>query len=509
MKSTLFGLLFVLAAVGLAFAIAVGCRASADNSSSDATTDDDDNDDASPGDNQLYAAAGHVAITPNAQNHPEQIYLAGVVPSRVCTGMHDDLFATALAFKQGNTELVLVELDFVGFTRTRIREIQERLAAHGLPKENVLIASTHTHEGPDTLGVYGPNILKSGVSHQYISFVQDSVVNLVLQVWSQLVPVTVKAAVALVDDPNANYPTYSKDQRAPFVVPGFLTTAQFTGLDGQTVATLINWHNHPEIMIKSTLLSSDFPGYAREHMVAKLGGECIYISGAVGGLASPTGASVPERDENDNPVYDGQGNQVYLMEGSWDKARSLGYILADKAVDALKNAETAPPPTLQVKVEQLPLPVTTPTFILAFIAHLLEFDSQDLITNNPKFCGFMGCSDDRIALVRLGPLEIITAPGEAFPETFIGRGASSYDYGSPWGVSYFPAMTGVIDYMNAPAPVFMGLCDNEVAYLVPIADWHPYGHPAHYEEDLCFSKDTESLYRNAAIALLKTDISAP
>jgi hypothetical protein len=97
---------------------------------------------------------------------------------------------------------------------------------------------------------------------------------------------------------------------------------------------------------------------------------------------------------------------------------------------------------------------------------------------------------------------MITSPGETFPETYVGREASSYDYGAPWGVSNFPAMTGLISYMDGTAPMFMGLSNNEIAYMVPASDWHPYGHPAHYEEDLCFSRDTEQVYHDAAQALL-------
>ncbi len=490
----------LLAVLLLAFAIAFGCGSRWSGSTEMA--DDDDNDDASPA-TTLYAAAGHAIITPTKANHPEQIYLGGIIPSRVCTGVHDDLFATAVAMKQGNTQAILVELDFVGFTRTRIREIQERLAAHGFTKENIIIASTHTHEGPDTLGVYGPNLLTSGVSPEFIAFVQDSVVNLVLDVWTRLEPVTMKAGKIDMNDPLSNYPNLIKDQRLPFVSTTFITAAQFIGLDGHTVATIVNWANHPEVMIKSTLVSSDFPGYLRRHVSEKLGGETLYMSGALGGLSSPTGASVPARDEFDRPIYDAQGQPVYYLDGTWDKARSLGFVVGDKAIEALATAPvTDAAPQLEIDVQELLLPVTTPTFVLGFLIHLLQYSSEDVYTGNPAFCGPIGCSKDRLALLRFGPVELLTSPGETFPETYVGRGASSYDYGAPWGVSNFPAKIGLITYMDAPIPMYMGLSNNEIAYLVPASDWAPYGHPAHYEEDECFSKETEQLYHDAAKALL-------
>jgi hypothetical protein len=125
-----------------------------------------------------------------------------------------------------------------------------------------------------------------------------------------------------------------------------------------------------------------------------------------------------------------------------------------------------------------------------------------LVTDQPDICGWFGCSDNRLAWVRVGPVEIVTSPGETFPETLSGRPASEYDFGAPWGISQFPAMTGVIAAMAAPIPMLMSVCGNEVAYLIPAADWHPFGHPDHYEEDLCFGHDTETIYREAALALL-------
>jgi hypothetical protein len=255
-------------------------------------------------------------------------------------------------------------------------------------------------------------------------------------------------------------------------------------------------------MILSTLVSSDFAGYLRQRVRDLAGGECIYISGAVGGLASPTGVDVPARDENGDPVLDGQGQQVYWQDGTWDKARSLGFVIADKALDALATAEFADAPQLSAQVEQLPLPVTGPTFILAYLAGLLEFDKQDLVTDQPDICGWFGCSDDRLGLVRVGPVEITTSPGETFPETLIGRAASDFDYGEPWGVTHFPVIAGLLDSMTAPTPMLMSVCGNEVAYLIPEGDWHPYGHPDHYEEDLCFGRQTETIYREAAVTLL-------
>ena len=477
-----------------------GCTRDAQDSTGPGV-DDDDDDDQQPGE-PLYAAAGRAVISPDPRNHPEQIYLGGIYPSRMGTGVHDELLASALMLQQGDNQVVLVSLDLLGFTRTRAREIQQRLEGQGIEPEHVLIASTHTHEAPDTMGVFGPDVLHSGVSPAYMRFIQDSVVDLVLSLREQLVPVNMRAVKVDVNDPLSNYPTLIADSRHPYITVPWLTAAGFDDTEGNTVATLVNWHSHPEVMIESTLVSSDFPKWVRDRVRDKTGGECVYISGALGGLSSPTGVDVAARDENGDPVMDGSGDPLYLQDGTWDKARSLGYVIADLALDDLDAAEPLEDPHLNVAVWQMPLPVENIIMIAAYFLGILEFDDLGLITDNPDFCGWLGCMDDRLGFVRLGPLALITSPGETFPETFIGRPESILDFGEPWGPTAFPAIRGLTEFMNAEVPMHMSVCGNEIGYLIPEPDFHPRGHPDYYEEDLFLGYDTETIYYNTAIEIM-------
>ena len=494
---------FFLGMVFLAALLVAACGDD-DDDDDDATDDDDDDaDDDDSGPELLYAAAGQAVITPTAQNHPETIYLGGVFPSRLATGVHDDLLAAALVLKKGDEHVVLVSLDFLGFSLSRIREIRERLARIGLDPEKILIASTHTHEAPDTLGVFGPNVLTSGVSPTYMAFVQDTIVALVADVWHRVVPVTMRAATAEVNDPLSNYPTLISDSRQPEITVDWLSAARFDDLQGRPVATLVNWHSHPEVMIASTKISADFVRWTRLRMESEVGGTCVYISGAVGGLGSPYGVDVPARDEQGEPVQDGQGNPVYLQDGTWEKTRSLGFVIADLAIEALEGVAVIEQPALSVVVEPMLLPIRNPIMILAIATGLVEADMNDLVADQPETCGFFGCTSERIGLVRLGPLALTTAPGETFPETLIGRACSQFDFGGEWGAFTFEAIDGLLGAMDADVPMHMGLCGNEVGYLIPESDFHGRDHPDYYEEDLNWGRDAETVYRRAMFDLLR------
>ena len=454
-------------------------------------------------DGRLRAAAGRAVITPTAENHPEPVFLGGIYPARRATGVHDDLLASALALRQGSEQVVLVSLDFLGFTRTRTREIQERLTAAGLVGEHVLIASTHTHEAPDTMGVFGPNLLTSGVSPAYMDFVQDTIVDLVLDTWDRLEPVTMRAASARVHVAESNFPSLIADSREPAVTVDRLSAAVFVGAEGEGVATLVNWHSHPEVMIESTLVSSDFPRWTRERLESRLGGTSVYISGAIGGLSSPTGVDVPARDDRGDPVLDDSGAPLLQRAGTWAKTRSLGFLIADLAVEALEGAPVVTAPDLEVVVEEFPMPVQNPIMLLAFGAGLLEYDVADLIEERPAECGPVGCLSERLGLVRFGPVTLVTSPGETFPETWIGRPGTTIDFGVPWGVRTFPALEGIVEQIETGVPMHMSVCGDEIGYLIPETDFHPPGHPDYYEEDLYLSRGSETLYREGVAALLK------
>ncbi len=472
-----------------------GDDSNSESGNDDESADDDHDDDSVsfPDADSLLAAAGSAVITPTPENHPETVYLGGIFPPRTSTGVHDDLKACALILKQGDRQLVIVSLDFIGFTRTRIREIQERLEVYGFVKDHILIASTHTHEAPDTMGVFGPNVLTSGVSPAYMRFVQDTIVELALETSRRLTPVTMRAAQAPVYDPLSNFPTLTADSRQPEITVDYLSAAAFDDENGETVATLVNWHAHPEVMIESTLVSPDFPAWTRRRMETLYGGTCVYISGALGGLASPTGVSVPARDEDGQAVYE-DGEPLYLTEGTWGKTRSLGFVVADIAADALDRADTQTP-VLSIRVEKLLLPVDNLIMKLAFVTGLVEYDMADLDRDHPFQCGFLGCALEPVALIRLGNMALVTSPGETFPETVTGRLQSSVDFGAPWGEFTFPAMEGIDDFLAAEVPMHMSVCGDETGYIIPESDFHAPGHPDYYEEDLYFGRDTETRYR--------------
>ncbi len=92
----------------------------------------------------LQAGMAAVDITP-----PVPYRMCGYFNERLSTGIHDPLQAKAIVLREGDRQLAMVFCDLVGISTEislRAREAAEKKT--GIPKDNILIACTHTHTGP-------------------------------------------------------------------------------------------------------------------------------------------------------------------------------------------------------------------------------------------------------------------------------------------------------------------------------------------------------------------------
>src|SRR5258707_188263 len=110
----------------------------------------------------LEVGFGEADISPKIGDRP--VYMAGFGQNRKATKVHDPLFARAVVLKDGKKKLALVSVDLVGFFNPNVVNVRKQLPGF----DHVTVSSTHTHEGPDTLGLWGPNPFNSGVDPAYL-----------------------------------------------------------------------------------------------------------------------------------------------------------------------------------------------------------------------------------------------------------------------------------------------------------------------------------------------------
>src|SRR4029453_11258821 len=74
---------------------------------------------------------------------------------RAPTGIHDPVYARALALESGGTGVVLVMLDAIGAGNRTTAAIQQQASqALGLPAAHIFVGESHSHSAPDLVGLW-------------------------------------------------------------------------------------------------------------------------------------------------------------------------------------------------------------------------------------------------------------------------------------------------------------------------------------------------------------------
>lgn len=404
------------------------------------------------GNSRFEPAKGDTYEDRNRNGTFDFVWLAGFNINRPAQGVNDPLWARALAFRHRDTIVAVVSIDCVGLTHERIIESRLRLASEAPLVRHVIFTATHTHNGPDTMGIWSYRPLPSKFDQRYVEFVMQQAREAVVEASRNLHPAEV--TLASTDLPPAGF---VRDSRPPLVYDRTLCAARFTrpGTD-ETIATLVSWGNHPEAMGgNNPLISSDFPHYLREAMEKGLpgengmtgfGGTCVFLQGPVGGLMTPLGLEVPDRNGRDVHQTNGVG-----------KTRALGENIALKAA-ALLRGPTALKPLdrrLGVAAKSVFAPIAG-TYKVPLMLGLIHPGWYD------------GKARTEVGALRVGELEMLTIPGEIYPEIVDGGVETPEGRDFPGPAIEVPPLR---PQMKGRVNVVLNLANDEIGYLVPHTQW--------------------------------------
>lgn len=260
---------------------------------------------------------------PGVVNHTDPIYIAGFGNDRQATGYNDRLWARGVVVDGADGRVAIVSLDLIGYFNAEVDTIRG-LVDPAAEIDYFVASSTHQHEGPDTIGIWGPDATTSGLDYGYLDFVNASVAGCVEDAVANMRPARIKfdtvtsEGLSLGTDPEDDgfgvadsRVLVDDDLIAPEtdgrIIDPRLSIMQVTEVRRpfETIATLVNFASHPESLgSNNTLITSDFPHYAREQIEANEGGTAIWVSGDLGVLQGPldidvedplTGAAAPRR----------------------------------------------------------------------------------------------------------------------------------------------------------------------------------------------------------------------
>jgi len=313
-----------------------------------------------------------------------------------------------------------------------------------------VVCSTHTHAGPDAIGIWGP-LPRTGVNRDYLAKVRKNTLEVLARCVAAEQPATLRIA-------RTEIPELVKDSRLPKVIDQSVWTILADDAGGKAIATLTNWGIHPEVLDSdNTLVSADFPGVLRDAVRAERGGVAIHISGAVGGLTAP---AFPDKDDL-GKAFDAKRNR---------RVSQFGLMAARRVLASLATAQ--PLGTgVSFRTAEIKIPVNNALYIIGFGLGTIKRSAMEMVPivngRAPDPPAFL---KTEVGLLRLGDAAIAMIPGEIYPELVVGGIQTPQDPGADHpGAPHEPLINTAMG--DAKFKLVFGLANDEVGYLIPRSQW--------------------------------------
>lgn len=384
----------------------------------------------------LRAGCARVGITPAPGG-----YLAGFGLLRESLGVHDPLYARALALECGEARVVLVACDLIGLHFSSVERARAALG-EALPPGALLVTATHTHSGPDTLGLWGLPPLWSGVDDEYLARVEGAIALAARRALASLEPARLRLGQAQAPVEGISY-----NRRDQASVDRTLTAVALDRADGTPLATLVHYACHPEALgSDNDWISADFVGALCAGVEAQRPGVALYVNGAQGAMVTTA-----------------------QTEETFAEAARIGAALATVTAEALASSEpVADEPGLTCVRAPLEVAVDNWRYGLADFSGMLP---------GREFSG--GRTASEVWGLRLGPWVLLSAPGEAVPR--LGFELEARSPSQPFTLA--------------------GLGNDELGYLLHEEQWE---HPRYrYERTVSPGLSATALVREAGFAVLE------
>jgi neutral ceramidase len=257
-------------------------------------------------------------------------------------GTHDDLQARCAVLQEGDSTCSLVSLDLIGLEHGHAAAIKRTIAERcGLEPEQVLLACTHTHSGPDTLSLHGSG---EELEH-YCSELYGRIAGCVAEAVGRLEPTAASLARCEVPGLAFNRRLLLRDgsvrlnlerieesriaERGP-ADPGAATL--LFAREGKIRGALTNFTLHATVLNQENLLfTRDWPGYLVDSLEESLPGgpAALFFNGAFGNI--------------------NQIEKPGIWVSTFEEAERIGTAIAAKLAGALRSPVPLPSVTVDTR----------------------------------------------------------------------------------------------------------------------------------------------------------------
>ncbi len=272
---------------------------------------------------------GRTDITP-----PLGIELAGYPHyPRNNEGAHDPLHSTCMYIGNGETEIAMVSLDLLFYSKRYVTEVRARVeAACGIPAKNIMISCTHSHSSPWAAGRLGMETgeEKTEFFLSYIRDLNDKIVESVVAAKKNAVAGSFLADVAVCGAESG----VGGNRRLPGGPHDPLVSVMAIKNEANEVlGAFVNYTLHPTFIHEwSNVCTADFCYYVRLAVEEK-------YEGSIVGFTQGTSGN--------------QSSRYYRQGESYDEAERVGRTLGNAAISVIERAKWVNDMPIAVASEEL------------------------------------------------------------------------------------------------------------------------------------------------------------
>jgi len=335
---------------------------------------------------------------------------------------HDNLYAKILFLTDGKKSAFIIICDLIAVRTEYVQAIRKAIAKRLPVKEDaVMVAATHTHSGPDTIGLFNQ------IDASYVKTLCEKIAEGACRAFVAAVDCRVCAAEGRLEGVSRNRRIKMKDGTVqsewwhpdPSQVDGpagpidpEVGIIMIEDSKGDPLALLVNYACHLTVTNRNGEYSSDFAGYAMDILEKELGTTALFLNGACGNINPDKNASTFEESER------------------------LGMLLAQAALVGLKDAKPLQVcgirviretlhlnwrdfPTLKEAKERVETCKKRLDELKASGGDTISFAEPELRRSQKLFDMLKGGLKDivtEIQVIRIGEAAFVAIPGELFAE---------------------------------------------------------------------------------------------
>lgn len=250
-------------------------------------------------------------------------------------GVHDDLYARALVLEGEDRKVALVSLDLLGLHYDIVSRIRG-LVMRQTGIEDVMVACTHTHAGPDTILIHPENL-----DMDWLHVMEKKAAGAVIVANGEMEEARVGYGLGHGEGITVN----RRDPEGPIDPEIGVLRIEDTG--GDLMAAVVNFASHMTLGRQNVLFSADFPGFLGRFFqrVYGEGVQAIFLNGCCGDV---------------NPWDYYHGNPRPRRPQTYPEAERFANIISGEAVKVCEWIETTSEVRIKALSETVELPLRKP-----------------------------------------------------------------------------------------------------------------------------------------------------